>query len=652
MSELLIFDQHDNLLTVLSNDAEGACPFWNAPFRETLNNVSEFQFTAPADHEDSQHIVGENQVAFLDKDNVFRLFVIKEPEYTNGENGPQILAICEPALLELNDEIIEDKRPYDTTAEDALIRALEGCRWQAGQVDELGLSSTNFYYITVNEAVSKVAEAWGGELRDRVIIEDNRITGRYIDILVRRGADTGKIWEIDKDILSITHKVKSYPKTALYGRGSSLEITDEEGHATGGFTRKITFADVEWSTANGDPVDKPLGREWVGDQEALQIYGRKNADGTLRHRVGVFESNEQKDPISLLQETWEALQEQKHPISNYTMDVFLLEEISGYEHEKVRIGDTTIAIDRSFAKPIEVEERVIVYEYDVADPDNTGHVELGQYIDLYEETARLEKIESKLNERAPVWDRGPEKEPITDEDFPDTVPDTPANFTTKGLFNNINLKWDYDHSSFIAAYEVYGSQIQGFTADPSNLLWRGKSSGFNHEATSNQQWYFRLRAINTHGTPSEFTEEMAANTVTINAQTDITPLTVTNELIAADVSADKIVTGILRAITLQGVNIVGSVFESENGNFRADDNGITLKNMLAKTTLTTDGLTGWWDATGNEDYEKIFYFSEDETVSKKFRAKNEFTMGNIKIVKVDFGGNKGWAFVPTVEVID
>lgn len=652
MSDLLIFDPDDKLLAILSNDAEEACPFWNAPFRETLNNGSEFRFTAPADHEDSQYLVAENQVAFMDKDGQFRLFVIKEPEYTNGDDGPHVTAICEPAMLELNDEIIEDKRPYDTTAEDAILSALEGCRWQAGHIDALGLSSTNFYYITVTEAISKVVNAWGGELRDRVEIEGNIITGRYIDILVRRGADTGKVWEIDKDIVSISHKVKSYPKTALYGRGSSLEITDEEGNATGGYTRKITFADVEWSTANGDPVDKPVGQEWIGDPEALQVYGRKNADGTLRHRMGIYESNEQEDPVQLLQETWEAVQEQKRPFENFEMDVFLLEEISGYEHEKVRLGDTSIAIDRSFSKSIEIEERVIVFEYDVSDPDNTGHVELGQYINLYEEADRLEKIESKLNERAPIWDKGPEKDPVTDEDFPDTVPDTPINFTAKGAFGDIFLKWDYDHSSFIAAYEIYGSQIQGFTTDSSNLLWRGKSSGYVHDAASNQQWYFRLRAINTHGTPSEFTEEITANTVTINGSTDITPLTVTNELIAGDLSADKITAGVLRAITLMGVNIIGSVFESENGNFRADDNGITLKNLLAKTTLTTDGLTGWWDATGNEDYEKIFYFSDDETVSKKFRAKDEFTMGNIKIVKVDFGGNKGWAFVPTVEVSD
>ncbi|MGW6301787.1 hypothetical protein [Peribacillus butanolivorans] len=49
---------------------------------------------------------------------------------------------------------------------------------------------------------------WGGELRDRVEIEENRITGRFFDIRPRRGEDIDKRWEIDKDILSIRENKK------------------------------------------------------------------------------------------------------------------------------------------------------------------------------------------------------------------------------------------------------------------------------------------------------------------------------------------------------------------------------------------------------------------------------------------------------------
>ncbi|MED5101066.1 phage tail spike protein [Niallia circulans] len=407
MSNLLIFDPADNLLAVLSNEAEDACVFWDAPFKEMLNQGSTFEFMANGAHEDSKYIIAENQVAFIDKDGAFRLFVIKEPERIDGESGPEIHAICEPAMLELNDEIITDVRPFNTTLRDALTRALNGVRWQVGQTaEDFGLNSTNFYYISVTEAIEDIVNTWGGEIRDRVEIQGNRIVGRYIDILTMRGKNTGKRWEMNKDILSIRHQVQSYPKTALYGRGASLELEDEDGNATGGFSRKISFAEVEWKKANGDPVDKPKGQEWIGDPEALSIYGRPNKDGTTRHRFGIFESSEQEDPAQLLLETWNALQEQKHPLDNYEMDVFLMEELTGYEHEKVRLGDITVAIDRSFANPIEAEERVISFEYDVADPEHSGKVELGQFINLYDAELdnRLDKLERKINDRAGIWD--------------------------------------------------------------------------------------------------------------------------------------------------------------------------------------------------------------------------------------------------------
>ncbi|MBL3644038.1 phage tail protein [Bacillus sp. RHFB] len=544
MSDLYIFDPYDHLLAVLSNDSDGACPFWGAPFKELLNQSSTFQFTAPADHEDSQYLIAENQVAFKDKDGTFRLFVIREPEKTNDENGPIIQAVCESSVLELNDEIVEDIRPYNTTLEDSVTRTLAGTRWQVGEIAELGLNSTNFYYISVTEAITQSINTWGGELRDRVEINGNKITGRFIDILPRRGADTGKRWEIDKDILSITHKVQSYPKTALYGRGSSLPTTDEEGEETGGYSRKITFADVVWSVAKGDPVDKPAGQEWVGDPTTLEVYGRKNGDGSLRHRQGIYESSEQEDAEALLKETWEAMQEQNHPIENYEMDVFLLQDLTGYEHEKVRLGDTTFAIDRSFSKPIEVEERIISFEYDVSDPDNSGVVELGNFIDLYSDDARLDQIESKLNDNTGIWNNGGNK-PITDGKIENKTPAKPENVIATGLFQNVLVEWDFVNALYIANYEVYASQVHGFTPDISNLVWKGKTSMYTHKADANEQWYFRVRAVNTHAVAGPFSEEVVEQTARIISDDILFGPEVAAELRELSKTADLLADGTL-----------------------------------------------------------------------------------------------------------
>lgn len=572
INDLQIFNPSDERLAYLSNVADNACHYWDAIFREELNRGSEFSFVTNGNHEDSEHIKVDNQVAFMDKDMNFRLFVIKETEEIDGENGIEIHAYCEPSMLELNDVIIEDKRPQNRTAEYALGQALENSRWQIGNVAELGEFTTNFYYMTATESLMRILDVWGGEFVDRIEFDDAGITGRYIDILTRRGADTGKRWEIDKDIERIERETQSYIKTALYGRGASLETED------GGYSRKLTFADVEWKTSNGNPVDKPLGQEWVGDDDALLEHGIDD-NGVLTHRFGIFENGNIEDEEELLKETWKELQKQKRSVVNYAMDVILLEEVIGYEHEKVRLGDSTIAIDRRFGKPIEVEERVIVFEYDVSEPDNSGKVELGDYIDLYEDDKRISQMQAQLDNA-----QGKANHPeINDDSFPDDVPPIPTNFTADGRFETIALSWDYDPSSYIASYEIYASEIQGFTPSSANLIWRGKSGGHVFNADVNEQWYFRIRAVNTHGTASAYSDEEVANTLQINANTQIEKETITNQLIAANAAidfakisnveitdamivsllADKIQGGTL---TLGGVNDSDGVFKLRDGN--------------------------------------------------------------------------------------
>ncbi len=536
MADLYVFDQDDKLLTVLSSDAGGACLFFEAPFEEELNREPAFQFKAAADHPDASYLIDENQVGFFDKDEVFRLFIIRNPEWTNGKDGPIISAECVSWMQELEDEPLEDVRAYNVTAEVATTRVLSKTRIKVGTVAELGISSANFYYISVKNALEIIINTWGGELRERVEFDDTGITDRYIDILPRRGQDTGHRWYIDEDIESLNYRIESSPKTALYGRGSSLQTED------GGFTRKITFADVEWKVSKGDPVDKPLGQEWVGDPRALQKYGRKNKDGTRRHRVGFYEDGEQEDPGALLKETYEALQEEMEPMLNASMSVHLLEDISGYEHRKARLGDTTIAIDDSFARPVELESRIIKFKYDVANPDKPADVELGSFLDFNDSEDRISAIEAKLNEKSGVWSNPPipDMGPIDDNDIADIPPPSMRGLRAEGLFKTIKLDWEYSANIYVAAYEIYGSQVANFTPDQSNLLFRGKTGGYVHNADTNEQWYFVGRSINTHGTASIFSSVVSAQTARIVTD-DILFGSVTADLLAdLSVSAKKL----------------------------------------------------------------------------------------------------------------
>lgn len=504
--KLYVFDNQDNLLTVTYN-------YITAEFEETVEKPEGLTIEFPMTDDDAEHFVGGNQVAFRDLKGNFRLFVIREVDDQDGEATEKVIE-CFPAIQELTDVMIEEKRPQDQDAEYVLGVILENSRWQVGEVAELGKNSTSYYFDDAYESLGNLTDLWGGEIIDRIEIDKNKIAGRFIDIVNKKGENNGKRFEIGKDIKNITRTVLYYPKTALYGKGSSLELEDDEGESTGGHSRKITFRDVVWKESDGDPVDKPKGQEWVGDPEAKKKHGIPNPlTVNLDHRFGIFEDNDEEDPKELLKKTWEAVQDEKEPKAQYEMDIETFYGVSDYEHEQVFLGDTGIARDKSIKPMILVESRVMSWKYDIGNPEN-GKVKLGNILDLSESNTDIDWVIDKVKDNGSKWDSG--GDPITDEKFPDKVPPVPKNVKVDGLYQTIMLSWDFDSAFYIASYEVYASQTKGFAPDSTNRVFRGKTGGYNHNVETNDKWYFRLRAVNTHGTASEYTDEYSASTAKVN----------------------------------------------------------------------------------------------------------------------------------------
>jgi phage minor structural protein len=543
-TNILVFDgKTESLVAMLSNKDNKQCPFYETDVLEQLNKDFTFEFSVPADHEDSRHLVRGNLVGFFDLDGNLQVFQIfkTEEEHNGDELSKRIFS--EHLFYEMLDDIVENLRVENEEASAALIDALSSSRWENGVVDSLGLKTMSFYYSNGLANIQKVANEYGGELGFRLILDGNSISQRLVDFKTRRGADTGKRFEFNKDMVSVkrTEQLDGL-KTALYGRGKGEE-TEE-----GGFTRKATFKDVLWRVVDGDPIDKPVGQEWVGDPTALTKFGRENGS---RHRFGVFDFDT-TDPVELLEMTWQELQRVSTPLVTYEMTVMTLEELTGYEHEKVRLGDTVYVIDRDLG--LTIEARVVEIKRDLVNPENTEII-LGNFIDdITDYNKKIEEIEATITDRKGVWDKVEDIDvEVDDSTIVNVAPSVPTNVSAQGLFKSIILKWTFDPSIAIAAYEVYGSRVNNFTPDASNLLFRGKSGGFVHDGATNETWYFRLRAVNPHGVTSAFTQQFSASTIALS-QPDFVNLTVTNAMIE-NVSADKITFGVLDGNLAEIVNI-------------------------------------------------------------------------------------------------
>ncbi|MGG3721590.1 phage tail spike protein [Bacillus subtilis] len=628
MADMYILSPDDQVLTVLSSDGQEACRFWDAKYKEELNKGSSFSFVADASHPDARYLFEENQVIFRDKDGILRLFVIKELDDTDENSEVNTLVTCEAAMMELAETFVKDFRPTDKTAQFVLDNVLARSRWVAEVSAELGTNSTTFYKKTALECIAEVINIWGGELQDSIEFDGNKITKRIIKILPRRGKDSGKRFEIDKDTENIKRTVISYPLTALWGYGASIASTDEDGEETGGYSRFIDFSEVEWKKSKGDPVDKPLGQEWVGDPDLLKRLGRLK-NGELIHREGQYNNEDITDPAELLKATYNHLITTASKTEvNYELSVQLLQNVPGYEHEHVELGDTTIAIDRNFAIPIETSQRIISMEYDITDPDNTCVVEIGQFLSVLQGDDRINQIENILDKNRGTWERKPDVGEVTDGSFPNTVPTVPSNVSVKGLFSGVSITWDYDPSSYIAAYEVYGSQVKGFIPSIENRLWRGKQSGYLHEnAGVDNVWYYRIRAVNYHGKASEFTAEFSAKTQRI----------MTDDILFGAITADKLanlaVTADAISRNFEEANILPGSLLRLSDILRVDSrvivNEVNGFNELSVTKDTTE-YTSFGFTTGGRNSLKL---TKGETYTLSFELKRE-TLNDFSYIQV------------------
>ncbi|WP_424475447.1 tail fiber domain-containing protein [Oceanobacillus kimchii] len=485
MSELFIFDQDDHLKTIISEDTG----LLQTRFREEVNQIPDtpFQFEVEANEDITKHIKEENQVIFRDRSGDYRLFTIKEIDDTTDMGVSITTATCTSALMELNEHIIEKLNLKNQPLAVALEKVLERTRWQF-QVDSVDTNANlEIEYQSSLEAMLMITTTWGIEFKDTISIDDNNKIIRTVSFQHRLGEDNGLRFEIDYNATNVKRTIISYPKTALFGQGGTVD------------EKIIDFSTVEWKVEYGNPVDKPIGQKWIGDPNALSEYGI-NKDGTLMHRQGIFKDTQIESPEELLEKTWEALIQAQQPEVNYQL-------IVDTANERFQLGDTAICIDRNFARPIEIQTRIIAMEYDVLSPSDTVQVEMGQFLNLYDD--RIDKVIEDIDRNREKWES---VGTISKDSYPDKKPSPPTNVEAYGAFKTIQIYWDYTDEIYVDAYEVYGSQVKEFEPDSQHLLWKGNVSTFSHIVETDQKWYYYVRAINHHGTASEWSEQVEANT--------------------------------------------------------------------------------------------------------------------------------------------
>ena len=212
-----------------------------------------------------------------------------------------------------SDGYVKDFRPTNRELVGVLTTILDGSRWQLGTVNIQRRYTGNFYYVTRKEAISKLIEATQIEIKPRLEFSRGKITGRYLDVFTRLGARNGKVFVHGRDLLTVSEK-KSQGAiyTAVVGRGKGEE-TD-----TGGYGRRISFKDVEWRRTSGQPVDKPVGQEYVEIPAMTKLYGFEKG---IKPRIKIVEFQDEEDKEKLLRLSYEWLEKNSRMQVEYSAKV-------------------------------------------------------------------------------------------------------------------------------------------------------------------------------------------------------------------------------------------------------------------------------------------------------------------------------------------
>lgn len=268
-------------------------------------------------------------LGFTCVDGAFRLFGIDEAE-DDERSGVTAIDATDAAVWDLTGVIVKSVKLEDAGAAEAFgaILSVTGCA--LGTVTAAGRTGDiDIYYQSAWKALQDTRAIYDARLVVRYGILDNVITGMTLDVLAKESVFRGRFFDTAVDAESAYLTRSGRPVTVLYGLGNSV--------STGDNPQKLTFADVVWSKAGGDPADKPAGQDWIGDAEAMAIYGRVE---------DVYTNQYQDDPAKLLRETWEQLKKVCKPIATATATVQDMEFVPGYEHQQVRLWDTVAIVRR------------------------------------------------------------------------------------------------------------------------------------------------------------------------------------------------------------------------------------------------------------------------------------------------------------------
>ncbi|PEV07164.1 hypothetical protein CN418_26980 [Bacillus thuringiensis] len=337
---------------------------------EIKNNVDMLDFTVFDGTTHSATLQQQNLVLKEVRDGRIVPYVITEAEKNSDKRS--ITTYASGAWVQIaKSGIIKPQRVEGKTVNEFIDMALVGMKWKRGKTDYAG-----FHTMTIDEFIDpltflkKIASLFKLEIQYRVEVQGSQIIGWYVDMIQRRGRDTGKEIELGKDLIGVTRTEHSRDIcTALVG------FVKGEGDTV------ITIESIN------------RGLPYIVDNDAFQRWNERG-----KHKFGFYTpETEELDmtPKRLMTLLEIELKKRVNSSVSYEVEAQSIGRIFGLAHELINEGDTIRIKDIGFTPKLYLEARVIAGDESFTDPTQDKYV-FGDYREITDPNEELRKIYNRI----------------------------------------------------------------------------------------------------------------------------------------------------------------------------------------------------------------------------------------------------------------
>ncbi|MGD6787777.1 phage tail spike protein [Bacillus thuringiensis] len=336
---------------------------------EVKNNIDTLEFKVFDNTKYAATLMQQNLVLKEVRDGRIVPYVITEVE--KEPNDRSVITYASGAWINLaKDDYIRPQKIEGKTVNEFMDIALVGTKWKRGKTEYAG-----FHSMTIDEFIDplsflkKIASLFELEIIYHVEVSGSQIVGWYVDMVKKRGRETGKEVTLGKDLVGIKRIENSQNIcTALIGF-----IKKEGGEV-------FTISDIN------------KGIPYIVDNDAFQRWNEKG-----KHKFGFYTPETEQDitPERLLTLMKTELAKRVNTSVSYDVQAQSIGRVFGLAHELINEGDTIRIKDTGFTPKLYLEARTIAGDESFTDPTQDKYV-FGDYREITDPNEELRKIYNRI----------------------------------------------------------------------------------------------------------------------------------------------------------------------------------------------------------------------------------------------------------------